>query len=124
MAVRALRKGARITPFVKQIDTTAAETPAATNYLYTTYNADEHDLDFADAGTLVLGCGAYRIGSSVEFDWCSVSAIRTLRQLGKKAVMVNYNPRPSRPTTTSATASTSRSSRSSASSTSTSKRAA
>ena len=92
MELRALRKGARITPFVKQIDTTAAETPAATNYLYTTYNADEHDLDFADAGTLVLGSGVYRIGSSVEFDWCSVSAIRTLRQLGKKAVMVNYNP--------------------------------
>merc|ERR1719247_1705675 len=90
--VRALRKSFAITPFVKQIDTMAAEFPAATNYLYMTYNGDEHDVDFNDPGTMVLGSGVYRIGSSVEFDWCSVSAIRTLRRMGKKAVMVNYNP--------------------------------
>ena len=69
----------------------AAEFPAATNYLYVTYNGNEHDVDFDDPGTLVLGSGVYRIGSSVEFDWCSVSAIRTLRKMGKKAV-INYNP--------------------------------
>ena len=90
--VRQIRKSMGIRPFVKQIDTTAAETPAATNYLYMTYNGNEHDLDFDDSGTMVLGSGVYRIGSSVEFDWCSVSAIRTLRRAGKKAVMVNYNP--------------------------------
>ena len=92
MDVRKLRKGMGITPFVKQIDTMAGEVPATTNYLYTTYNGDEHDLTFDEHGTMVLGSGCYRIGSSVEFDWCSVSAIRTLRKLGKKSVMVNYNP--------------------------------
>jgi len=91
-AVRALRKGQGITPFVKQIDTTGAETPAATNYLYMTYNGDEDDVAFDEPGTVVLGSGVYRIGSSVEFDWCSVSAIRTLRKMGRKAVMINYNP--------------------------------
>ena len=90
--VRALRKSYSITPFVKQIDTMAAEFPAATNYLYMTYNGNEHDLPFDEQGTMVLGSGVYRIGSSVEFDWCSVSAIRTLKQMGKRAVMVNYNP--------------------------------
>ena len=92
MSLRAIRKSMGILPFVKQIDTMAAEFPAATNYLYMTYNGDEHDLDFGEPGTMVLGSGVYRIGSSVEFDWCSVSAIRTLRKMGKKAVMVNYNP--------------------------------
>jgi len=91
-AVRAARKGFGVTPFVKQIDTMAAEFPAATNYLYTTYNGDEHDVAFDEQGTLVLGSGVYRIGSSVEFDWCSVSAIRTLRAMGRKSVMINYNP--------------------------------
>jgi len=91
-SVRAVRKGFGVTPFVKQIDTMAAEFPAATNYLYTTYNGDEHDVVFDDQGTLVLGSGVYRIGSSVEFDWCSVSAIRTLRDMGRKSVMINYNP--------------------------------
>merc|ERR1719171_888443 len=90
--VRALRKSFAITPFVKQIDTMAAEFPAATNYLYMTYNGNEHDLPFDDKGTMVLGSGVYRIGSSVEFDWCSVSAIRTLKQMNKRPVMVNYNP--------------------------------
>ena len=92
IAVRRLREEARIAPFVKQIDTVAAEFPAFTNYLYLTYNASEHDVDFADHGVMVLGSGVYRIGSSVEFDWCSVRAIRTLRENGYKTVMVNYNP--------------------------------
>lgn len=65
-----------ITPFVKQIDTTAAETPAATNYLYMTYNGDEHDVKFDDKGTLVIGSGVYRIGSSVEFDWYFALSVR------------------------------------------------
>ena len=79
-----------IVPVVKQIDTQAAEYPAATNYLYMTYNGSEHDLE-PDSGTMVLGSGTYRIGSSVEFDWCSVSAIRTLRAVGKNTVVVNCN---------------------------------
>lgn len=91
-AVRAHRKSLGITPFVKRIDTLAAEYPATTNYLYTTYNASEHDLDFNDQGTMVLGSGVYRIGSSVEFDWCAVTCARQLRDMGKKTVMVNYNP--------------------------------
>ncbi|KAK6081060.1 bifunctional pyrimidine biosynthesis protein (carbamoyl-phosphate synthase) [Seiridium cupressi] len=92
LEVRELRLEAGITPFVKQIDTVAAEFPAFTNYLYLTYNASEHDIDFNDHGVMVLGSGVYRIGSSVEFDWCSVRAIRTLRETGFKTVMVNYNP--------------------------------
>ncbi|KAL8904243.1 MAG: hypothetical protein Q9207_003404 [Kuettlingeria erythrocarpa] len=92
LAVRRLRVEAGIQPFVKQIDTVAAEFPAFTNYLYLTYNGAEHDVDFHDHGVMVLGSGVYRIGSSVEFDWCSVRAIRTLREQGKKTVMVNYNP--------------------------------
>ncbi|KAG0338238.1 carbamoyl-phosphate synthase (glutamine-hydrolyzing) cpa2 [Podila humilis] len=85
--IRQARKQMGITPFVKRIDTLAAEFPADTNYLYTTYNASSHDVDFTDKGTMVLGSGVYRIGSSVEFDWCGVSCIRALRELGKKTVM-------------------------------------
>ena len=103
--VRARRLSDGIRPHVKQIDTLAAEFPAQTNYLYMTYVGCESDerapIDHpvrqaagaSDAKTtMVLGCGAYRIGSSVEFDWCSVSAIRTLRGMQRRAVMVNYNP--------------------------------
>lgn len=92
LAVRRLRVDAHITPVVKQIDTVAAEFPAFTNYLYLTYNGSEHDITFDDHGVMVLGSGVYRIGSSVEFDWCSVRAIRTIRDQGFKTVMVNYNP--------------------------------
>ncbi|KAL2023056.1 hypothetical protein VTK56DRAFT_3966 [Thermocarpiscus australiensis] len=92
LAVRGMRLEAGVTPFVKQIDTVAAEFPAHTNYLYLTYNASEHDISFKDHGVMVLGSGVYRIGSSVEFDWCSVRAIRTLRESGFKTIMVNYNP--------------------------------
>ncbi|KAI1011326.1 hypothetical protein LB504_002813 [Fusarium proliferatum] len=92
IAVRRLRLEAGIQPFVKQIDTVAAEFPAFTNYLYMTYNASDHDVNFDDHGVMVLGSGVYRIGSSVEFDWCSVRAIRTLRATGFKTIMVNYNP--------------------------------
>ena len=92
LAVRRLRVEAGIVPVVKQIDTVAAEFPAFTNYLYLTYNGSEHDISFDDYGVMVLGSGVYRIGSSVEFDWCSVRAIRTLRDQGFKTVMVNYNP--------------------------------
>ncbi|KAL3419844.1 bifunctional pyrimidine biosynthesis protein (carbamoyl-phosphate synthase) [Phlyctema vagabunda] len=91
-AVRKLRLDAGIVPVVKQIDTVAAEFPAFTNYLYLTYNGSENDISFEDKGVMVLGSGVYRIGSSVEFDWCSVRAIRTLRESGHKTVMVNYNP--------------------------------
>ncbi|KAI4798201.1 carbamoyl-phosphate synth, partial [Aureobasidium sp. EXF-8845] len=80
-----------IMPVVKQIDTVAGEFPAYTNYLYTTYNASESDVDFNDNGVMVLGSGVYRIGSSVEFDWCSVRAIRTLREANFKTVMVREN---------------------------------
>ncbi|KAJ4345707.1 carbamoyl-phosphate synthase (glutamine-hydrolyzing) cpa2 [Didymosphaeria variabile] len=90
--VRARRKSFGIKPWVKRIDTLAAEFPAATNYLYTTYNASSHDVTFDDHGILVLGSGVYRIGSSVEFDWCAVNATRSLNALGKKTVMINYNP--------------------------------
>ncbi|KAK4958684.1 Carbamoyl-phosphate synthase [Elasticomyces elasticus] len=90
--VRRLRTEARIVPVVKQIDTVAAEFPAFTNYLYLTYNGAESDISFNDRGIMVLGSGVYRIGSSVEFDWCSVRAVRTLRDQGYKTVMVNYNP--------------------------------
>ncbi|RMZ66621.1 carbamoyl-phosphate synthase arginine-specific large chain [Pyrenophora seminiperda CCB06] len=90
--VRARRKSFGIRPWVKKIDTLAAEFPADTNYLYTTYNASSHDVTFDDHGILVLGSGVYRIGSSVEFDWCAVNATRSLNALGKKTVMINYNP--------------------------------
>ncbi|ORY80339.1 hypothetical protein BCR37DRAFT_359297 [Protomyces lactucae-debilis] len=92
LAVRARRKSFNIKPWVKRIDTLAAEFPANTNYLYTTYNASTHDVEFNEHGTMVLGSGVYRIGSSVEFDWCGVSCTRALRKVGKKTIMVNYNP--------------------------------
>ncbi len=94
LAFRAYRKSKGITPFVKQIDTLAAEYPAQTNYLYLTYNASEHDIDFPndDKSVIVLGSGAYRIGSSVEFDWCGVNALQTVRKEGLRAIMINYNP--------------------------------
>src|SRR5262245_21253571 len=92
LAIRGLRNEFQVYPFVKQIDTVAAEFPAATNYLYMTYNAVENDIAFDDHGVVVLGSGVYRIGSSVEFDWCAVGAIRTLREQGLKTVMINYNP--------------------------------
>jgi len=90
--VRRTRLDYGIMPVVKQIDTVAAEFPAFTNYLYLTYNGAEHDITFDDRGIMVLGSGVYRIGSSVEFDWCSVRAIRTLRENKFKTVMVNFNP--------------------------------
>lgn len=87
--VRALRLSYGIRPWVKKIDTLAAEFPADTNYLYTTYNASTHDVTFDDNGTIILGSGVYRIGSSVEFDWCAVSATQALRKMGHKTVMIN-----------------------------------
>lgn len=92
LAIRALRKSHGIVPRVKRIDTLAAEFPADTNYLYTTYNGTSDDVTFEDKGIMVLGSGVYRIGSSVEFDWCGVSCIHSLRSLGHRTVMVNYNP--------------------------------
>lgn len=92
LEVRAARKAFGILPFVKKIDTLAAEFPANTNYLYTTYNATSSDVDFNEVGTLILGSGVYRIGSSVEFDWCAVATARALRALGHKTIMINYNP--------------------------------
>lgn len=89
--VRRSRLESGIRPVVKQIDTVAAEFPAFTNYLYMTYNGTESDIDFNDHGIMVLGSGVYRIGSSVEFDWCSVRAVRTLRDNGYKTVMVNVS---------------------------------
>ena len=89
--VRARRKSFGIKPWVKRIDTLAAEFPAETNYLYTTYNASSHDVEFKDHGTLVLGSGVYRIGSSVEFDWCAVNATLSLKEMGKKTVMINVS---------------------------------
>lgn len=90
--VRKKRVAAGILPHTKQIDTLAAEYPAATNYLYMTYHGSESDVESANGGVIVLGSGAYRIGSSIEFDWCGVSCIRTLRNLGFKTTMINYNP--------------------------------
>ncbi len=94
LKVRDKRKRLGITPFVKQIDTLAAEYPAQTNYLYLTYQAVSHDIEFSDGerSIIVLGSGAYRIGSSVEFDWCGVQAINTIRKEGLRSVMINYNP--------------------------------
>ena len=91
-AVRAKRTNAGIVPVTKQIDTLSAEFPCETNYLYMTYHGTENDVEPAGGGIMVLGSGAYRIGSSIEFDWCGVSAIRALRQMGLKSTMVNYNP--------------------------------
>jgi carbamoyl-phosphate synthase large subunit len=92
--VRARRDRLRIRPVVKQIDTLAAEYPAKTNYLYETYHGTEDDVSFArkNKKVMVLGSGSYSIGSSVEFDWCCVSAVRTLKRLGYETLMVNYNP--------------------------------
>ena len=93
MAVRAQRYEQGVTPFVKQIDTVAAEWPASTNYLYLTYNGASHDMTFCSQDhIMVIGSGVYRIGSSVEFDWCGVRTIQELRRLGYKTIMVNYNP--------------------------------
>jgi carbamoyl-phosphate synthase large subunit len=94
LKVRKHRKSQGIIPYVRQIDTLAAEYPALTNYLYLTYSASEHDLWYTNdkRSVVVLGSGAYRIGSSVEFDWCSVNAIDTIRRQGMRAVMINYNP--------------------------------
>ncbi|XP_027706214.1 CAD protein isoform X1 [Vombatus ursinus] len=92
LAVRKLRQELGIRPAVKQIDTVAAEWPAQTNYLYLTYGGTTHDLTFHTPHVLVLGSGVYRIGSSVEFDWCAVGCIRQLRKMGYKTIMVNYNP--------------------------------
>ncbi len=92
--VRTIRKSKNILPVVKQIDTLAAEYPAATNYLYLTYNGTHNDVDYLHdrKSVIVLGSGAYRIGSSVEFDWCSVNALQTIRRQGYRGVMINYNP--------------------------------
>ncbi len=94
MAVRSRRKEIGIVPCVKQIDTLAAEYPAATNYLYLTYNGSYNDVEYTGdhRSVVVLGSGAYRIGSSVEFDWCSVNALMTARKEGWRSVMINYNP--------------------------------
>ena len=94
LTIRKYRKMRGITPYVKQIDTLAAEYPAMTNYLYVTYNGTSHDIEFAHdkRSVIVLGSGAYRIGSSVEFDWCSVNALNTIRRQGLRSVMINYNP--------------------------------
>ena len=94
MAVRARRQNAGIVPVVKQIDTLAAEYPAQTNYLYLTYSGVAHDIRFEGdkRSVVVLGSGAYRIGSSVEFDWCGVQALQTIRKEGYRSVMINYNP--------------------------------
>ena len=98
--VRNRRKELGVLPVVKQIDTLAGEFPAQTNYLYLTYNGEYHDIEFAEPkaddissqAVIVLGSGAYRIGSSVEFDWCSVNALQTARNQGYRSVMINYNP--------------------------------
>lgn len=92
LAVRNQRREFKIISFVKQIDTVAGEWPASTNYLYLTYNASCHDVKFDDEFVMVIGSGVYRIGSSVEFDWCACGCLRELRNLGKKTIMVNYNP--------------------------------
>ncbi len=90
--VRSLREELRVRPAVKQIDTLAAEYPAKTNYLYMTYAATSDDTGPSNRGVMVLGSGAYRIGSSVEFDWCCVNAVETARKLGRHTIMVNCNP--------------------------------
>ena len=94
LLVRNLRKHYGILPVVKQIDTLAAEYPAQTNYLYVTYGGMTHDVTFSNdkRSIVVLGSGAYRIGSSVEFDWCGVQALNTIRKEGWRSVMINYNP--------------------------------
>ncbi|RMD89605.1 MAG: carbamoyl-phosphate synthase (glutamine-hydrolyzing) large subunit, partial [Calditrichaeota bacterium] len=91
--IRNMRKNYGLQPCVKQIDTLAAEYPAQTNYLYLTYNGSVDDIDFQQSNSvIVLGSGVYRIGSSVEFDWCCVNTVMTLRKLGYHTIMINYNP--------------------------------
>ena len=92
--LRTYRKAQGIVPVVKQIDTLAGEFPAQTNYLYLTYNGCTNDVHYLGdhQSVIVLGSGAYRIGSSVEFDWCSVNALNTVRKQGLRSVMINYNP--------------------------------
>lgn len=94
LTMRTYRKKLGIVPYIKQIDTLAAEYPAQTNYLYLTYSGSTHDIEPEKDGksVIVLGSGAYRIGSSVEFDWCSVNALTTARKAGFRGVMINYNP--------------------------------
>ncbi len=95
LRVRSLRKKQNVLPAVRRINTVASEHPELTNYLYMTYGVQEHSIDYSyrnDKNIVVLGSGAYRIGSSVEFDWCSVNAVKTARQLGYKSIMINYNP--------------------------------
>jgi carbamoyl-phosphate synthase large subunit len=94
LSVRARRKELGILPAVKRINTVASEQPELTNYLYMTYAVEGHDVNYYknDKSVVVLGSGAYRIGSSVEFDWCSVNAVQTARKLGYKSIMINYNP--------------------------------
>jgi len=94
LKMRQHRKSRGILPSVKQIDTLAAEYPAQTNYLYLSYSGEEHDIVFPDdqQSVIVLGSGAYRIGSSVEFDWCSVNALKTVNEAGLRSIMINYNP--------------------------------
>ncbi len=94
LKVREYRKKKGIIPYVKQIDTLAAEYPALTNYLYLSYSGSEHDVEFSSdtESVIVLGSGAYRIGSSVEFDWCGVNALDTIKQQGYQSIMINYNP--------------------------------
>ena len=94
LTVRALRKKLNILPAVKRIPTVASEHPDLTNYLYMTYAVEGYDINYYknEKSVIVLGSGAYRIGSSVEFDWCSVNAINTARKLGYKSIMINYNP--------------------------------
>ena len=94
LRVRAWRKRLGILPSVKRIHTVASEHPELTNYLYLTYDGTEHDIPYYkhDKSVIILGSGAYRIGSSVEFDWCSVNAAQTARNLGYKSIMINYNP--------------------------------
>jgi len=94
LRVRAVRKKLNVLPSVKRINTVASDNPDLTNYLYITYDGSPHDIAYFknDKSVVVLGSGAYRIGSSVEFDWCSVNAVQTARKLGYKSIMINYNP--------------------------------
>lgn len=93
LAVRSHRKDLGVVPRIKQIDTVAGEWPATTNYLYLTYNGTENDIITPSTDhTMVVGSGVYRIGSSVEFDWCAVGCLRELKKLGRKTIMINYNP--------------------------------
>ncbi|KAL6926424.1 carbamoyl-phosphate synthase (glutamine-hydrolyzing) cpa2 [Hanseniaspora valbyensis] len=92
LEVRKYRLANGFHPWVKRIDTLAAEVPASTNYLYMTYNASSHDVKFDENPYVVLGSGVYRIGSSVEFDWCAVNTVKSLRNRGEKVTMINYNP--------------------------------